>query len=46
MDPRGTGQSSPTIDCKANQETEGIYSKPFPTPDNLSVPDLVAKDLH
>jgi pimeloyl-ACP methyl ester carboxylesterase len=46
MDPRGTGQSSPTIDCKANQETEGIYSKPFPTPDNLSVPDLIAKDLH
>lgn len=45
MDPRGTGESNPTIDCKANQETEGIYSKPVPTPDTLKVPDLIAKDL-
>jgi pimeloyl-ACP methyl ester carboxylesterase len=45
MDPRGTGQSTPSIDCKVNQETQGIYSQPFPTPDNIKVPDLVGKDL-
>jgi pimeloyl-ACP methyl ester carboxylesterase len=33
MDPRGVGQSSPSIDCKVNQETQGIYSTPFTTPD-------------
>jgi pimeloyl-ACP methyl ester carboxylesterase len=45
MDPRGVGQSEPSIDCKANQETEGIYSQPFPTPDNVNPRALVAKDL-
>jgi pimeloyl-ACP methyl ester carboxylesterase len=45
MDPRGVGQSEPSIDCKANQETEGIYSTPFTTPDNLDVKALVSKDL-
>jgi pimeloyl-ACP methyl ester carboxylesterase len=44
MDPRGVGQSEPSIDCKANQETEGIYSHPFTTPDNLDPKALVAKD--
>jgi pimeloyl-ACP methyl ester carboxylesterase len=44
MDPRGVGQSEPSIDCKANQETEGIYSQPFTTPDNLDPKALVAKD--
>ena len=34
FDPRGVGQSTPSIDCKANQETMGIYSEPFPTPFN------------
>ena len=37
MDPRGVGQSEPAIDCKANQETQGIYSQPFPTPDNVNL---------
>jgi len=45
MDPRGVGQSSPSIDCEVNQETEGIYSQPFPTPDNVNPKALVAKDL-
>jgi pimeloyl-ACP methyl ester carboxylesterase len=45
MDPRGVGQSQPSIDCKANQETEGIYSQPFTTPDNLDPKALVSKDL-
>jgi pimeloyl-ACP methyl ester carboxylesterase len=44
VDPRGVGQSQPSVDCKANQETQGIYSKPFTTPFNLSVKDLIAKD--
>jgi pimeloyl-ACP methyl ester carboxylesterase len=33
FDPRGVGESSPAIDCHANQETEGVYSKPFMRPD-------------
>jgi pimeloyl-ACP methyl ester carboxylesterase len=45
MDPRGVGQSTPSIDCKANQEKEGIYSVPFTTPFNLDVPALLRKDL-
>ena len=44
MDPRGVGQSSPAIDCKANQKTDGIYSQPVTTPDNLDVSALIAKD--
>jgi pimeloyl-ACP methyl ester carboxylesterase len=44
MDPRGVGQSTPSIDCKVNQETRGIYSEPFATPFNLDVGDLIAKD--
>ena len=44
VDPRGVGQSQPSVDCKVNQETEGIYSKPFATPFNLSVDGLTAKD--
>ncbi|HEY3187036.1 MAG TPA: alpha/beta fold hydrolase, partial [Solirubrobacteraceae bacterium] len=44
FDPRGVGQSSPAIDCAVNQETDGIYAQPFPTPDNLDVDALVARD--
>jgi len=44
FDPRGVGQSSPSIDCAVNQETEGLYSKPFITPENLDVKALLAKD--
>ena len=50
VDPRGVGQSSPSIDCEANQETEGIYAQPFTTPFNLDreaftekVRDYIAK---
>jgi pimeloyl-ACP methyl ester carboxylesterase len=32
FDPRGVGQSTPSIDCDVNQETDGLYSQPFPTP--------------
>jgi pimeloyl-ACP methyl ester carboxylesterase len=44
FDPRGVGESSPAIDCKANQETQGIYSAPFTTPEILNVDSLLAKD--
>ena len=43
MDPRGVGQSSPSIDCGVNQETQGIYAQPFPTPFNTEIGDLVAR---
>jgi pimeloyl-ACP methyl ester carboxylesterase len=43
-DPRGTGQSSQAIDCKVNQETQGPSSQPFPTPFNVDLPSLLAKD--
>ena len=44
FDPRGTGASLPAIDCKVNQETQGIYAAPFTTPENLDVRALLAKD--
>jgi pimeloyl-ACP methyl ester carboxylesterase len=44
FDPRGVGQSTPSIDCKVNQETQGPSSQPFPTPFNLDLPSLLAKD--
>ena len=44
MDPRGVGQSRPSIDCEANQETEGLYAQPFPRPFNLDIGALVAND--
>jgi pimeloyl-ACP methyl ester carboxylesterase len=37
FDPRGVGQSSPAIDCRVNQETQGLYAQPFTTPYNLSI---------
>lgn len=43
VDPRGTGGSVP-VDCKVNQETQGVYSQPFTTPGNLDVPALLSKD--
>jgi pimeloyl-ACP methyl ester carboxylesterase len=43
FDPRGVGESRPSIDCKVNQETEGLYSTPFVTPENLVVADWFAR---
>jgi pimeloyl-ACP methyl ester carboxylesterase len=43
VDPRGTGGSVP-VDCKVNQETQGVYSQPFTTPFDVDVAALVAKD--
>jgi pimeloyl-ACP methyl ester carboxylesterase len=44
VDPRGVGQSKPSIDCRADQETDGITAQPFTTPDNVDARALVAKD--
>jgi pimeloyl-ACP methyl ester carboxylesterase len=35
FDPRGVGQSENPVDCKVNQETQGIYAQPFTTPQRL-----------
>jgi len=43
FDPRGTGASDAALDCKANQETQGIYSIPYATPDTDPAA-LLAKD--
>ncbi|HEY7003023.1 MAG TPA: alpha/beta hydrolase [Gaiellaceae bacterium] len=44
VDPRGVGETQPSVDCRVNQERKGIYSQPFVTPFNLDVDALVAKD--
>jgi pimeloyl-ACP methyl ester carboxylesterase len=44
MDPRGVGDSQPSIDCHANQETEGFYSEPFQTPEIVNPNALIRKD--
>jgi pimeloyl-ACP methyl ester carboxylesterase len=43
LDPRGTDIEN-GLDCMVNQETDGVYSKPFVTPDNLNVNALLRKD--
>jgi pimeloyl-ACP methyl ester carboxylesterase len=37
FDPRGTGRSEGPIDCRVDQEHEGLYAQPFMTPLNLDV---------
>jgi pimeloyl-ACP methyl ester carboxylesterase len=37
------GQSTPSIDCRVNQETEGLVVRPAPTPFNLDAAALVAR---
>jgi pimeloyl-ACP methyl ester carboxylesterase len=44
MDPRGVGESTPSIDCRSNQETEGVYAQPFETPDTLDIRAMVQRD--
>jgi pimeloyl-ACP methyl ester carboxylesterase len=43
FDPRGVGQSAPSIDCRVNQETEGLVPRPAPTPIGLDAAALVAR---
>jgi pimeloyl-ACP methyl ester carboxylesterase len=41
FDPRGVGQSTPSIDCQIDQETEGLVPRPAPTPVDLDADELV-----
>jgi pimeloyl-ACP methyl ester carboxylesterase len=43
FDPRGVGQSVPSIDCQVDQETEGLVPRPAPTPIDLDAGALVAR---
>jgi pimeloyl-ACP methyl ester carboxylesterase len=43
FDPRGVGQSAPSIDCRVDQETEGLVPRPAPTPIGLDAAALVAR---
>jgi pimeloyl-ACP methyl ester carboxylesterase len=43
FDPRGVGRSTPSIDCRVNQETDGLVPRPAPTPIDLDVGALVAR---
>jgi pimeloyl-ACP methyl ester carboxylesterase len=43
FDPRGVGASEPSIDCRVNQETDGLFAKPFARPDTLDRRTLVAR---
>jgi pimeloyl-ACP methyl ester carboxylesterase len=44
MDPRGTGETEGALDCRVNQEAQGIYSQPFATPLDVDPGALIAKD--
>src|SRR5690349_18717812 len=46
FDPRGVGQSTPSVDCQVNQETEGLSLLPAPTPFTVDVKALVAHAQH
>jgi pimeloyl-ACP methyl ester carboxylesterase len=43
FDPRGVGQSTPAVDCRADQEAQGLASQPFPTPLTIDADAYVAK---
>ena len=40
IDPRGVDGSTGAIDCKVNQETQGIYRMPFPTPFTANINEI------
>ena len=43
FDPRGVGQSTPSIDCKVDQETDGLLPRPAPTPFTVDAGALEAR---
>jgi pimeloyl-ACP methyl ester carboxylesterase len=43
IDPRGTGATQGAMDCRLNQETEGLYSGPFTTLETLDRNALVER---
>jgi pimeloyl-ACP methyl ester carboxylesterase len=44
FDPRGTGESTPAIDCAVDQETAGPFSQPFMTPFDVDQKKLLDTD--
>ncbi|MFL6098008.1 MAG: alpha/beta hydrolase [Blastococcus sp.] len=46
FDPRGVGRSTPSIDCKVDQETQGLLPRPAPTPVTVDAAALVAHAQH
>jgi pimeloyl-ACP methyl ester carboxylesterase len=43
IDPRGVDGSTGAIDCHVNQETQGIYRMPFPTPFTANIKAIAAE---
>ena len=43
VDPRGADPAFSGVDCQADQETEGLYAQPFPTPATLDEAALLAR---
>jgi pimeloyl-ACP methyl ester carboxylesterase len=43
IDARGTGASEALIDCRVDQEAQGLYAQPFITPQNLDVEAWTAR---
>lgn len=43
VDPRGTGESRPALDCGVNQERAGIYRQPFTRPETFDESGEVAR---
>jgi pimeloyl-ACP methyl ester carboxylesterase len=41
FDARGAAHSRPVIDCKVDQERDGVYSQPFTRPETLDASELV-----
>jgi pimeloyl-ACP methyl ester carboxylesterase len=47
IDPRGTGQSKPALNCNTNQERYGLYRQPYVTPDTADEDaDLAASSFY
>jgi len=43
VDTRGVGASRPAIDCDSDPEQLGVYAQPFPRPETLNAPALIAR---
>jgi pimeloyl-ACP methyl ester carboxylesterase len=43
VDTRGLGASRPAIDCDTDPERLGVYAQPFPRPETLDAPALIAR---
>jgi pimeloyl-ACP methyl ester carboxylesterase len=42
FDPRGVGDSEPAVRCLTDQEAQAQFADPFPRPDTLELPSLIA----